>query len=341
MMPYLAHAGKHLAPETRLMNPMRACIPALVLVLLMAGCLTGGGDEEPLEAGAVATDDTGGIEGTVTNPAIEAIPDATVHLVEIDETTQTAMDGGFAISQIPPGEYTLRIEADGYIGTERVVTIHAALVETVDIVLSQEADETPYQHTIDMVGFVECGIGWRQDAASIGQPLAEDSAYAACATPNIYTEGNATNDRFMHTFTLDPTLTEVIYEMGWDEGSTDATSPALRSIMELDGFINVADARIMDTRGPNPIHVHLTEEHWERLETNITTNCEEAESDGSDWCSLNPRTNGFNMVQRVFATGDCYDTIASACAVLQQEFTHYITAFYHQRAPSDYRILDA
>lgn len=317
----------------------RAWLAALLAFTLLAGCIASDTDDEPLESGAVATDDTGGIEGTVTNPAIEAIPDATALLVEIGEETQTTMDGAFAISHVPPGAYTLRVEAQGHAGTERPVTITAGLVETVDIVLAENADETPYQHTIDMTGFVECGLGWRQDLADIGQPLLQDSAIAACAVPNLYLDGNATNDRFLHTFSLDPPLTDVVYEMGWDEGTTDATSPALRTIMELDGFINVPDARILDKRGPNPIHMHLTEDHWTSLENNITTNCEEAEDGESDWCSLNPRTNGFNMVQRVFATGDCYDTPVSTCAVFQQEFKHFVTAFYHQGAPETYSVL--
>lgn len=319
----------------------RAWILGLATLVLLAGCIGADeDDDEELEPGAVATEDTGGIEGIITNPAIEAIPDATVQLVEAGEETRTTMDGAFAFSHITPGEHTLRVEADDHISTERPVRVTAGIVETVDIVLAEATDETPYQHTIEMAGFIECGVGWRQDVADIGQPLLQDSAFAACAVPNLYLEGNATNDRFLHRFQLDPPLTDVVYEMGWEESSTDATSPALRSIMELGGFINVADARIMDKRGANPIHVHLTEDHWASLENNITTNCEEADEDGSDWCSLNPRTNGFDMVQRVFATADCYDTPVATCAVFQQSFTHYVTAFYHQGAPEGYRVLD-
>lgn len=314
---------------------------AALLALTAAGCL--GDEEDPeddLQKTATVTEDAGGIEGIVTNAAVEAVPRAQVSLVERGLLEETAADGSFAFSEVPPGEHTVRIDKDGYLSAEQTVRVDAGRVESLDIVLAEEPDQTPYQHTVDMEGFIECGLGWRQEAASIGEPLLEDSALAACAVPNLYLPGNATNDRFLHTFELDPPLTEVVYELEWESSGTDATTPALRSILELEGFINNEHARIMDVRGSSPLRVELTPDDWTSLEGNITQQCEEAEDSAEDWCSLNPRSEGWVMVQRVFATGDCFDAPASTCVVFQQPFTHYVTAFYHQNAPSGYSVLD-
>jgi hypothetical protein len=59
------------------------------------------------------------IEGTISNASNDAgIADATVSLTgDETRTTQTTADGGYVFSNVPRGNYTLSVNADGYIGS--------------------------------------------------------------------------------------------------------------------------------------------------------------------------------------------------------------------------------
>jgi hypothetical protein len=318
----------------------RLAVAALAVLAILGGCLGLGGEDEQLREDEVTTTaDTGALEGLVTDPAVRPVTGADVTLVDAERSTTTGEDGSFSFSTVEPGEHTVRVDADGFLATEETVSVRADEVAQVDVVLADEVDEEPYMQQLELQGFIECGVGWRQDVASTGEPLVDDSALAACAVPNTVLPGeNTTNDRFLHTFQLDPPLTEAVYELTWDAGGPDATSPALRSILELEGFINENGSRIMDVRGQDPLHVVLEEDDWEGLIANATERCD----DGSDdWCQVSTRADGWDLALRVFATGDCLQASpVGSCLVLQQEFTHLVSAFYHQQAPQGYRLVD-
>lgn len=329
-------------------SSMRVWLVALVVLAApLTGCL--GGDEAAQGADqrldrATVTDKTGGIEGVVTDPAVQPVEGADVTLVEANRSSTTQADGSYAISSVEPGEHTLRVTADGFLSQETTVDVVAGSVEAIDLILPHRRLAEPFQQTIELNGFIECGLGWQQEAAPAPRQEARDSALAACAIPNLFLPGsNATNDRFLHTLELEPPLTEVVYELDWEPGSTPATAPPLRTILEVQGFINQPGSRIMDERGPSPIRVELTEDDWQRLEQNFTDRCrvENGTTEDEDYCGVNFRGNGWPMVLRVFATGGCFMTPASACAVVQQAFTHVVSAFYHQQAPAGYTVTDA
>lgn len=326
---------------------MRARLLALLLLLpALAGCF--GSDEASQGQGnlnsAQVDRDTGGIEGIVTDPAVQPIQGANVTLVELNRSATTAEDGSYAISRVEPGSYTLRVEAERFLPQEQEVDVSVGSVEQVDVILAHERFREPFQQAIEMKGFVECGIGWKQEVVPAPSSLLRDSALAACAVPNLLLPGgNATNDRFLHRFQLEPPLTEVVYELAWDEGTTPATAPPLRTIMEVQGFINAGNlSRIMDVRGHSPIRVDLTKADWDGLEQNFTDKCngENGTEQDDDWCGMNFRSTGWDMVLRVFATGDCFSTPAAGCGVVQQEFTHFVSAFYNQPAPEGYGLTD-
>lgn len=289
------------------------------------------------------TTDTGGVEGVVTDPAIQPVASANLTLVELDRNVTTSEDGSYAFSRVPPGTYTLRVNATGLLSQEKEVEVTRNTVEQIDFILTHKRLVKPFQQTMEMTGFVECGVGWRQDPVPAPSSLARDSALAACATPNLLIGGfNATNDKFLHRFSMEPPLTEVVYELGWESGSTPVTTPALRTIMEVQGFINEGQlARVMDVRGHDPIRVEFTQDDWDQLAQNFTDKCkgENGTEQSDEWCGLNFRGSGWDMVLRVFATGDCVETPAATCLLIQQEFTHYVSAFYNQPAPDGYGLI--
>ncbi len=322
---------------------MRPWVLAIVLLLpAFVGCLGGDEDsnEDVVRQRAEVTGELGGIEGVVTDPAIQPIEGATVLLVETNETVETAQDGSYAFSRVEPGTYTIQVRAEGFVPDEQTVQVRTGRAAVVDFIISHGAIQEAYTQELEMAGFVECGIGWRQDLADMPTVLLEDSAFAACAVPNLQLGGNATNDRFLHTFELEAPIATVVYELDWPSGGPAVADPALRTIMEIDGFINQNGSRLMDTRGGSPIVVRMDEPVWEQMDQNFTDRCEGLNgSEANDaWCGFNFWDNGWPLVLRVFATGDCADTPVAACLVFQQEFTHYVSAFYNEPAPSGYQI---
>lgn len=326
------------------MRPGALWLICILLVAPMAGCLGGGdgGSEEVQEQRADVTERLGGLEGVVTDTAVQPVVGANVTLVETNQTTQTASDGSYAFSRVPPGEYTVRFETSGFVSARETATVQAGQAAVLDMILTRLSLQEPFTQQLEMTGFVECGVGWKQEAAEVVSPLLYDSALAACAVPNIYLGGNTTNDRFLHNFELEPPLHSVVYELGWDGGDTPATDPPLRTIMEVQGFINANGSRIMDVRGHSPIQVRLEQPAWEDISQNFTERCQglNGSQENDDWCGYNFRDTGWPLVLRVFATGGCFDTPASGCLVLQQEFTHYVSAFYNQPAPEGFSVLD-
>jgi hypothetical protein len=61
---------------------------------------------------------TGSIAGTITDPSGAAVPNATVTMTDkptdLDRTTTTDEDGNYTVPKIPPGTYTVTVEAPGF-----------------------------------------------------------------------------------------------------------------------------------------------------------------------------------------------------------------------------------
>lgn len=314
----------------------------LAMVLLavpLAGCL--GGDEdagEPIQKEqADVTESLGGIQGVVTDNAVQPIEGATLTLDEIDETATTASDGSYAFSRIQPGTYTMIVRAEGFVTTKEPVTVEAGEVATVDLLLTHLTSDQAFMQQQELVGFVECGAGWW-----VTPMVLPYSAVAACAVPNAVLEvaglsGNATNDRFMHFFDLEAPVSTVVYEMTWDSENT-----ALSTIMEVDGFPNDDEATFYESGGLPPIHARLDKPVFERVASNFTELCEGANGTQADdsYCGFNFWDKGWPMQQRVFASSDCSQAPARVCPVVQEEFTHYVSAFYNEPAPDGFAVID-
>ncbi|MFZ0638317.1 MAG: carboxypeptidase regulatory-like domain-containing protein [Candidatus Acidiferrales bacterium] len=89
---------------------MRRIWQALLLAFLGAAFLFFGG---PVWGQATTS-----LRGAVTDPSNAAIPNATVHLTNTDtnleRTTTTDQQGNYVFSEVPPGHYVLRVEANGF-----------------------------------------------------------------------------------------------------------------------------------------------------------------------------------------------------------------------------------
>ncbi len=305
-------------------------LPLLVGLALLAGCLGASEDDDLLMQRAEVTDDQGGVEGIITNEAVEAVQDATVRLQGTSQETQTAGDGSFALSLISPGDYTLLIEADGYIPAERSITIAPGDITFLDIVLTSTPSTEAYTVEQELVGFVECGIGWSTDPNPL--PGATSNAVALCAVPNIAFD-NSTNDRFMHFFELDPPIETLVYELTWE-----SQEAALSTNIEIDGFTHTPEGTLFVDEGLPPITTRLDRDVFEATDQAFQDRCEGANGTEQNdaFCGYNFFEDGWPMQTRVFASGDCQDIPARACPLVQERFSHLITAFYHEPAPDGF-----
>ncbi len=310
-------------------------ILAVLSALLTAGCLGLGGqeteDEDLARQRAAVTEDLGGIEGVVTDEAVQPIEGANVTLAQLGETTQTAQDGSYAFSRLQPGTYTLVFRAEDFISTEQTVDVRAGSATPVDVILTHLAEQDAFTQQLELAGFFECGfeVGYN---VSVG-PVNEDFflGLALCAVG-----GNATNDQFNHLFSLEAPLDTLVHEMTWDAQNRFSDWMTVR--MEVEGFANDGIGTIYRTQGPSPIQVRLDNATWQGLDENFTAECEEGDD---DYCGYGFRDQGWPLQTRVFPAWQCFSEQAGGCAVLQQPFTHIITAFYNAPAPEGYSALRA
>ncbi len=315
-----------------------AWLLALLLTTpVLAGCLGGGegGDEgdELRRQRAEVTSQLGGIEGSVTDTAIQPIEGINVTLQETGDVAGTAVDGSFAFSKLTPGSYTVVVQGDGFVSQQAEASVQAGDAAVVDFILEPLASQEAYTQQLELAGFFECGaeVGW-----NISQlPVLGYFFYgrSVCSTPNGILGGNATNDRFAHFFSLDAPIETVVYEMVWDP--TNRMSEWMTTRMEIEGFANDGIGTIFRTQGPSPIHVRMDRPVWEGLQENYTAECEEGED---AYCGYSFFDGGWDLQTRVFPAWQCADERGGGCVVVQQEFTHFVSAFYNAPAPDGFAV---
>lgn len=318
----------------------------LAIVLLTPGILTGCVGADTTDDGALAkqradvTQDRGGIEGVITDTAIQPVGGANVTLIELDRTVRSASDGSFAFSHLAPGTYTIVVQAPGFVSAQATAVVAAGRATPMDLVLAHLTSQDAYTQALEIAGFVECGVGWRTPLPEPAPPRVRQGAFAACATPNGIIVDNATNDRFIHLLELDAPLTTLIYEMYWETGGL-GDGAWLWSILDLAPVFNTEGSRIISKQAQSPMYVRVDEAQWDELADNVTAGCQADQAEGEDegWCSMAPRDEGWPFMLRVFAHADCVPAPASACVLLQQRFDHVLTAFYNGEAPAGYTAL--
>ncbi len=89
----------------------------VVLCALLATALAGCGDGEPAPPAP-----SGQIDGAVVDHLMQPYAKAKVHLVELDQWTETTPLGGFSFFQVPPGFHTVEVVIEG-IGEDRQLVL--------------------------------------------------------------------------------------------------------------------------------------------------------------------------------------------------------------------------
>src|SRR5688572_994249 len=86
------------------------------VLLLLAGCAEPAGPDADTPAGSevLFSDESGAIEGVVTDDALSPIAGATVTILETLETALTQEGGKFQFSNLAPGTVSIAVEAPGF-----------------------------------------------------------------------------------------------------------------------------------------------------------------------------------------------------------------------------------
>lgn len=316
----------------------------LALLLVTAGCLGGtDGSQEPVQqARADVSSSTGGVEGTVTDPAIQPIGNATVQLVEANRTTEAKPDGSFAFSNVQPGTYTVEANATGFLADQQEVTVRAEQIATVDFLLAHAPTTESYTQTWEMRGFFECGFAAGYDASAAPPPANRSGgviSWPFCATVNSLA-GNATNDDFDEHFTTEPNLRTLVVETRWDP-SAGSLSDQLWVDIVPQGFhcgnITKCKWSLLDHWGPSPLVGRVNDTRIDSIQSYFERRC----NNGTDeYCGHNFEQDGWPLWIRVYPRWECQPAGPQACVLVQQEFTHVTTAFYNEPAPAGFTALE-
>lgn len=316
----------------------------LALVLATAGCLSSGGSEgEPVrQAKADVTEATGGIEGTVTDEAVQPVANATLRVTETGRTATTEPDGSFAFSTVQPGSYTLTVNASGFVSAQQEVRVEAGEVSTVEIVLARVASEDAFTQTLELKGFFECGFGAGYDLSAAPPPANASGgliSWSTCATVNDQLGENATNDRFDHRFTLEPALTELVVETTWEPSAGSLSDMLWVDLVPQGhhcGNITTCEWSLLDHWGSSPLVGTVNETRLEAEQAYFDRRCG---NDVDRFCGYNFAEDGWPLWIRTWARWECQPAGPQACLLIQQPFTHVATAFYNQPAPEGYSAL--
>lgn len=312
---------------------------ALVLVApAMTGCIGLGDDDSQgeglqTESQARFTSDTGGIEGIVTDEAIQPVEEATILIAELGEETTTRADGSFAFSEVTPGTYTLEITADGFLGTEKTVEVSSGDVATAEIVLAHEPSVEPFSQQFEYKGFLECSAAVSDAVVdAVAQtPAPAYGAVAVCGIPNSLLGGNATNDRFLFTQQVEANPWQMVTELTWEPGTPLTQEMSLN--VEAEGFSNNNSATFAQDAGPNPLILRTDRETIAGVVGNLSEACVGGD-DGA--CNRNYVEDGGPLQLRTFVDA----TELEPGIAVQQDYTLFMSVFYNTPACESYSIVE-
>lgn len=315
---------------------------ALLLVTpLLTGCLGLGGDdggtgEEVQKQRADVDEQAGGIEGVVTDDAIQPVVGANVTLVETDETVRTASDGSFAFSLVAPGTYTVSVKAPGFVSAKDEVTVSANQAAAVDFIMTHLVSQQAFTQQFEFTAFIECALGAGVNLSVAGGGTG-GVTWATCSTLNL--DGNTTNDRFLDTIELEAPIETLVWEATWDPSGNTA-GQNLWFTSQVEGFAGVLagpnETFYEDISVEPPLHARVDKPVFQNVSEHFQAECEE----GSDaHCGYNFWDRGWPITIRVFTAYDCLPTPVSGCAPIQMQVDNVFTAFYNTPAPDGYSVL--
>lgn len=209
----------------------------MVTVVLLAGC-TSKSEPDAVKAptrtsadDAEFDDTTGGLRGFVVNDEQMPLASAQLLLTPGDHITDTALDGGYSFSLLPPGDYTLLVTRLGYYNKQVSVEIVAGDITQQDVALNVVPVLQPRKEVLDYEGFLQC----RWASFGSGKCLSTGICLSNCYSTQAVADAVFTGDKNEFFFKLTgEDWQEFVIEVEWTPSSF-ATNPEATVLFSYQG----------------------------------------------------------------------------------------------------------
>lgn len=273
-----------------------AWIPIVLLgVAALAGCA---GDAS--DAQSPAAPEPGTLHGRVLDDELLPLPGARVSLVEVpDITNRTGADGRFLLHPVPPGSYTLLVEAPPRPPAARSVLVEPANApEELTITLAAQAapGPDPYHKTLTPgEGLLGCGAGLVVSVACPGYPAHVERG----------------------TFRFDGGLTGLVWVLEWSDSDALSAKNLNLTWREPGADSSWGWNKHCDGNGTNPVRTVC------RFSTDVEANGFFQEGSNAEW-RVTPNAGAG------VSAGSTPDAWVSGAAgpFVEQRFTVHVTQFY-------------
>lgn len=286
---------------------------------ILAGCLQlDGSSHDPLgETWDPPLEPTPGhslLKGTVLTRDLDPVEGAQIVLKTDTKTlvsTKTDTQGTYLVNGVPPGRHLLEIQAD-CCGTEtHVIELGPDERATLNAILEPSTDpqkQKPFIISDEWTGFLACTARW------IDPYGLAPSGFNACGGVDLVLD-NATDDDFLHRWTVQEGLRSVVGAMTWQSPGA-ALGDELAIFLEVSGRPGY-DPRYAEAEGRSPLEF--------RADAGSVEENHDEEIHEYDFNNINET---LELMYRVFAGGDLN-------IVYQQKFTVHWDLYYWEPAPPD------
>lgn len=203
--------------------------PLVLLLVVAAGCVAAEettaveqrGAEPPAEAQPAQYDEaTGGVSGVVVDSELRPVASAALAIPDTEFRAESAQDGSFSLSKVPPGQYVLLVSALGYESGSTLIEVQAGQVTEVRLRLEVMPVVEPRVDLYIFNGYITCTVGaFGVLSEECGQGLQTD----------VGTYGTNPNNKIDYKFNVTEVenFRDMILEMDWTPGSAAANQLTL------------------------------------------------------------------------------------------------------------------
>lgn len=202
------------------------CLTSLVLVvvLLPAGCV-GTRNAVPASPLEDAQAIPGSLGGIIVDDEERPVAQARLLLLEAGLETESDAGGRFVFLNVPPGQYTLKIEARGHEPKQQKVEMEAATDQVIRILVVRLPEPVPYHETTRFVGLHRCMIYTFVYVTSCSAPYTAVYGTLHRNGVNLSQLGlppDVVDNKYRYNFSVRPDHAGIVSELVWTPNSDAA-----------------------------------------------------------------------------------------------------------------------
>ena len=311
---------------------------AILAILLLAGCVTGGADpidlkEQPGGGEVRGRPDgnsklPGHITGVIIDTELIPIAEADVVVMPGDHVVLTDLEGTFVVGPVEPGTYTVSVSKRGYASKDQQVTVTETDEAKIRLTLEAVASDVPYHETFTEAMYLICHV-------VVPNPLTLAQSYilnAPCAGIVDLVAGTVNSlDHWMFSFTIDkPGFESLVMEMVWEpqqlghDGLMQLSTLGTAEV-EPTGGVGVGGTVYGGEMGsPFYMLIHAGLNYWDPEDPEAV---------------FYPNANETEHFQMLIAGGSGNNTAPNTAFFMEFRPTAYLTFFYNREATDGFSIL--